>query len=270
MRYLSLLTSLMLAVSAQAQGSTVWITILGPGDADEVTVGFGASLPYALYVETDPLGTPGNFGLERIIVTIDADFEKLGGPRVQGGPAPVSAFFEPFASWNPRFEGCPLLNGDLIAVTAGQPRTTRPSVQTFRPGIGQRGRQPFARGRLTIPRSPDGTVFRVTVYVDPGKPASSSARIITNEALTEVGAPDKIIGSTLTIRIGDPQGTLALPGDLDGDGDVDLADYLEFVDCFTVPQELPGDECDPADLDGDGDVDLADVIAFQGEYTGSL
>jgi len=49
-----------------------------------------------------------------------------------------------------------------------------------------------------------------------------------------------------------------LPGDLDDDGDVDLADCLLWVDCLTGPGVPVGEGCGLADLDVDGDVDLGD------------
>ena len=55
----------------------------------------------------------------------------------------------------------------------------------------------------------------------------------------------------------------------DGDGDVDLADFLLFAECFTGPDGATSPACTTADLDGDGDVDLADAIIFQASFTGS-
>ncbi len=59
------------------------------------------------------------------------------------------------------------------------------------------------------------------------------------------------------------------PGDLDDDGDVDLADFLNFADCMTGPNipAIPG--CEPADLELDTDVDLADFRVLQAAFTGS-
>jgi hypothetical protein len=60
--------------------------------------------------------------------------------------------------------------------------------------------------------------------------------------------------------------------DFDGDGDVDLADFATFGQCFGGPNLPPAPGCPAgvdADLDGDGDVDLADFAAFSQLYTGA-
>ena len=78
-----------------------------------------------------------------------------------------------------------------------------------------------------------------------------------------VGATTAIADATITVVA---SGT---PGDCDGDGDVDLTDFLVFQTCYTGPDGGPvGPECDPVDFDDDGDVDLQDFLAFQTAYTG--
>lgn len=59
-------------------------------------------------------------------------------------------------------------------------------------------------------------------------------------------------------------------GDADGDGDVDLADYLAFTACFGATDQEPDfPPCVVFDSDRDGDVDLADLLAMQAAFTGS-
>ncbi len=59
------------------------------------------------------------------------------------------------------------------------------------------------------------------------------------------------------------------PGDLDRDGDVDLADFASFQYCFSGPnQALREPGCAVADSDADNDVDLADFAAFQTCFNG--
>jgi hypothetical protein len=59
------------------------------------------------------------------------------------------------------------------------------------------------------------------------------------------------------------------PGDCDGDGDIDLADFDGFEDCLLGPDGGLGLDCDCFDLDSDGDSDLADYATFQANFTGS-
>jgi len=54
-----------------------------------------------------------------------------------------------------------------------------------------------------------------------------------------------------------------IPGDLDGDQDVDLSDFAMFHDCMTGPGSSAGAGCESADLDGDGDADAADYGILQ-------
>lgn len=56
-------------------------------------------------------------------------------------------------------------------------------------------------------------------------------------------------------------------GDMDGDNDVDGADFTLFEGCYTGPRGHVSPGCVSGDLDGDGDIDCTDWIGFQAAWT---
>jgi len=59
---------------------------------------------------------------------------------------------------------------------------------------------------------------------------------------------------------------LCTPGDWDGDGDVDLTDFVNFPDCITGPNAgPPSPACRTFDVDFDADVDTADFARLQAD-----
>ena len=56
---------------------------------------------------------------------------------------------------------------------------------------------------------------------------------------------------------------VAVAGDCDGDGDVDIDDYAGFEACLLGPTGGLGTGCSCSDLDSDGDTDLLDYAEFQ-------
>lgn len=61
-----------------------------------------------------------------------------------------------------------------------------------------------------------------------------------------------------------------LPGNCDGDEDVDLADFDAFAGCMGGPAHTLAPECGCADCDADDDVDLVDFAMMQAGFTGPL
>jgi len=57
-----------------------------------------------------------------------------------------------------------------------------------------------------------------------------------------------------------------VPGDLDGDFDVDSDDFVLFAGCLTGPDILPSADCVVADLMLDNDVDVGDFAEFQSAF----
>ncbi len=58
-------------------------------------------------------------------------------------------------------------------------------------------------------------------------------------------------------------------GDADGNGHVELDDFLVLPDCITGPGVAYGDSgCEAFDLNLDGDVDLSDFVGFQNAFGG--
>ena len=61
-----------------------------------------------------------------------------------------------------------------------------------------------------------------------------------------------------------------LPGNCDGDNDVDIADFEALAPCLLGPGNGLGPDCDCFDLDKDGSVSLTDFAVFQCHFTGEL
>ena len=59
-------------------------------------------------------------------------------------------------------------------------------------------------------------------------------------------------------------------GDFDGDGYVNLGDFLIIHDCLAGPDVAVEPPCTSCDLDTDSNVDLLDLGVFQGLFTGAF
>ena len=79
------------------------------------------------------------------------------------------------------------------------------------------------------------------------KQGSNPEVLAANSQLTAVGMVQQ---RDLSIAV--------LPANCVADAIVDLADHQAFKDCMTNPGDAPGPKCICADVEGDGDVDLAD------------
>jgi len=105
----------------------------------------------------------------------------------------------------------------------------------------------------------DAAVLSTTAYHMPFVRANSNSGgflVAWRDVRNRPGTID-IFGQFIGVEAGD------CPGDLDGDGDVDLADLAQLLAHYGMTQ---GATYEDGDLDGDGDVDLADLAALLAVY----
>ena len=77
--------------------------------------------------------------------------------------------------------------------------------------------------------------------------------------------------TTIVMVVAFSMPALAVPGDMDGDGEVDLKDYELLRPCLTSPGASGvGPNCSAGRFDGDLDIDLKDIAGFQLGFTGIL
>ncbi len=163
----------------------------------------------------------------------------------------------------------PVLRVEPTALAAAVVVGTDAAPQTFR--VSNSG-----VGTLTYVIAVDATWLSVA-------PLSGLASGETNEVVVTyatAGLPVGTHSATITVTspeaLNPPQTVTVLltistrPADLDGDGDVDLDDFIRFLACFSGPSRRLPDGCTvDADFDEDTDVDLDDFRLFQLCYNGA-
>ncbi|MBI5864662.1 MAG: family 10 glycosylhydrolase [Planctomycetes bacterium] len=105
-----------------------------------------------------------------------------------------------------------------------------------------------------IPAIAAGTSYTVTALSDTCPQVSASGIVVTAGGIAL---------RNFTLCPGVPPF-----GDMDGDGDVDFADFAQFVFCLSGPDidYPPGQFCLDGDSDADFDVDMADFMQLQRSY----
>lgn len=123
-------------------------------------------------------------------------------------------------------------------------------------------------------------------FIDPGTDEKALHLTATGGAIADQGgfAPGAaggalVIQTDLSIRpyratfvIKQRPSFVAMAGDLDLDGDVDVRDFATLAMCFNGPGNAASVNCPDdmnPDLDHDGDVDLGDFSILSGNYTGT-
>jgi len=130
----------------------------------------------------------------------------------------------------------------------------------------------FAIGALTIGADPSANVRLVDESEN--QPSNLTEAVYVDQLVLGGGSVLDLNGLNLYYRTMDDQGAtielnggslqrIRLPGDADGDGDVDLGDFLAMKQSFGVPQgATPAD----GDFNGDGAVDLKDFVILKQNF----
>jgi hypothetical protein len=116
---------------------------------------------------------------------------------------------------------------------------------------------------------PPGTTKNVFISLAVAASATQAATITSVDFFCDFDGDEVCttvpgeMGSSVTVAPGttgyvSASVTNPLPGDLDGDGDVDLNDLAALLGAYQASDE--------GDIDGDGDTDLADLAALLGNY----
>ncbi|MFQ5591033.1 MAG: M4 family metallopeptidase [Phycisphaerae bacterium] len=85
----------------------------------------------------------------------------------------------------------------------------------------------------------------------------------TAQAERVAGVDDTVEAAIDEVVITAPDACQLPYGDADGNCDIDLTDYMTWIDCMTGPDRGPHDPlCSPFDVDTDSDVDLNDIAAL--------
>jgi hypothetical protein len=91
-------------------------------------------------------------------------------------------------------------------------------------------------------------------YTGTPLPVGSYTGQITVSSVQATNSPQKITVH-LTVR--------NIPGDINGDDDVDLEDFAHFQICYTHPGGGITPGCENANLDGRSGIDQSDFLLFQ-------
>ncbi len=266
--YTALAVLTVLTMTAGATGQTVALTLESP--QNEQVLQAGASIEWHILFTVSPDGNEGLALLSCDLLQDPNNPALLDIPPADGVPTEMTNFSRPDGICNPG-ETNPVTGYigvqrgeagqmNLIQVGGGQntfgqamsPGSGIAENANVVPGVGQGTPQILASGSFTAPSACGTYTFELTnavanVLLDHNVPPAFSP---VNQAAIDTAAA----GISFTI---------ALSGDLDFDGDVDLADLAQLLGNYG---ETSGMMYTDGDLDGDGDVDLADLAELLGVY----
>lgn len=244
---------------------------LSPAGNDGVSIHLGQAESFDLFILPLPPGTPvgtnenftaqgavsgvpnisfADFGFTRTSsnITVDATFSGLGpGPRV------IEVFFAGTLVGT-------FTQTASIPQVASLPPTAWPRQVGVRRNLAPQNR-PALVCKWTAPQPIDLTVGPTIT----GDELRVVAMVPTN-TLDLVSSIDGTGSDVPELFIDNEDTQPTCPGDLDGDGDVDIADLTILLSNFGAMGNLLSSQ---GDLDSDGDVDISDLTAMLG-YFGSM
>ena len=121
----------------------------------------------------------------------------------------------------------------------------------------------YYTGKFDYEISADGLTLTLTQIADT-LPNETWLEVALTEYTRDVATDFAVVPFTHVVY------THHLPGNCDGDDDLDLDDFGTFADCMTGPDSASATGCTCADGDGDEDVDMSDFARMQKTFTGSL
>ncbi len=109
----------------------------------------------------------------------------------------------------------------------------------------------------------DAVVAEVTFrYAPPADPEPATVALVSQQGALAARLTRAADAQAVTPQLGPPV-LLTLPGDFQGSGTIDVADWSGLADCLYGPDQSGAEDCCAVDFDRDGDIDLADLQGFQ-------
>jgi hypothetical protein len=263
-----LATVLILGLVVGATAQTVTLTLDSPQNGQAVQP--GATVTWQIFFTVSQGDNEGLALLTCDLVQDPNNAAKLDIPPAGGVPAEMTNFSRPDGICNPG-ETDPVTGyigvqrgeaGQMNLIQLGGGQNT--FGQAMSPGsgiaenanvvggVGQGAPQLLASGTFAAPTACGAYTFEL---------ANAAANALLERNDPPAFSP--VIQSAIDTASASISFTIGLMGDLDFDGDVDLADLAQLLGNYG---ETSGMTYADGDLDGDGDVDLGDLAGLLGSY----
>jgi len=228
---------------------TAWVDVYAVGGAPAGRVQFGVFIPagmFGYFVQFN------NLAASTVpLMNFTLDQSQAGDPPVIMGDLGLPHNGMRACCGTPEFPVVPVAAFESPGFAPGTPVTT----MTYSPGDDAVVCDFSGAGGI-----PPGGSSNVLAYLSSSPPSIQSEGELSPVVTSLSGLGLLASGRSL--------GPRARHGDLDADGDEDLADFAKFCRCYTGPGAYASAGCDLGDLDGDGDVDLIDHNLFVAELNG--